>query len=115
MGDYSFCISFVSQENMKMEYTIISIIVLVFVVFVDIFVLKTKIVLNPLYRIYLPFIFIFFFVANQYLTCRPVVLYEEIFTLGFRVGCVPLEDFIFNISLVTLPIILWTAFSRRNE
>lgn len=96
------------------EYTLISLIVLIAVIILDILILKTKVVLSLVYRVFLPFIFIFFFASNQYLTCRPIVLYNEIYTLGFRIGCVPLEDFIFNISLVTLPIVLWKYYGFRK-
>jgi lycopene cyclase domain-containing protein len=100
---------------MDIEYTLISILVLIFVFFVDVFVLKTKVILHKYYFVYLPFIFIFFFGANQYLTCRPIVLYNQEYILGLRIGCVPLEDFIFNISLVTLPISLWVWSGRKSN
>lgn len=96
-----------------MEYTFIALVVLIAVFILDMYVLRTKVFVHRYYIIYLAFISIFFFAANQYLTCRPIVLYGEQFTSGFRIGCVPIEDFIFNISLVTLPLSLWEYYKIR--
>lgn len=45
---------------------------------------------------------ILFFVTNSFLTALPVVLYGAEFSLGARVGRIPVEDFVYNWSLLNL-------------
>lgn len=46
-------------------------------------------------------------VFNGYLTARPVVLYDLKYQLGWHLGTVPVEDFIFGFSHILLCIILY--------
>ncbi|MBX7079923.1 MAG: lycopene cyclase domain-containing protein [Nannocystaceae bacterium] len=46
-------------------------------------------------------------VFNGYLTARPIVHYDERFTLGLRVGTVPLEDYGFGLALVLVTTVLY--------
>lgn len=97
-----------------MEYTWVSLSVLVCSVVLDQWILRTRLLQRREYWIYVVFISLFFFLANQYLTCRPIVLYNEKMTLGVRVGCVPIEDYIFNLSLIMWPIMIWEKFKSRK-
>ncbi|GIW60863.1 MAG: hypothetical protein KatS3mg087_1929 [Patescibacteria group bacterium] len=97
-----------------MEYTWAALIVLVGSVTLDQWILRTRLLQRREYWIYVVFISIFFFLANQYLTCRPIVLYNEEVYLGVRVGCVPIEDYIFNLSLIMWPIMIWEKAKMRK-
>lgn len=53
------------------------------------------------------------FIFNGYLTARPVVLYDESYQLGIRLGTIPLEDFGYGMALILLNIILYEKFSEH--
>jgi lycopene cyclase domain-containing protein len=54
--------------------------------------------------------FLFFFILvsfftlifNGYLTWRPIVTYDEIYQLGFRIFTIPIEDFFFGYALLII-------------
>ena len=46
----------------------------------------------------------------------PIVIYDESQTLGVRVPWdIPVEDYLFGFSMVTLTILLWMRWGRRHE
>jgi len=53
--------------------------------------------------------------TNGYLTWRPVVLYGEAFFMTLRLGTIPIEDFFYGFSLVSLTIILWEYFKQKER
>lgn len=59
---------------------------------------------------------ILFFKAlmNGVLTGKNIVQYDSRFYLGIRIGTIPVEDFLFGFSMVTLTIILW-EYQKRKE
>ena len=56
----------------------------------------------------------FKFLVNGYLTGQNIVVYDPAFFLEFRIGSIPLEDFLFGFSMVTLTIIGWEGLKRRG-
>lgn len=54
----------------------------------------------------------FKFLVNGYLTGTGIVLYNRVFYLGYRIGSIPLEDFLFGFSMVTVSVVLWERFCR---
>jgi len=52
--------------------------------------------------------------VNGYLTSRPVFLYGERFVSGLRIGTIPIEDFIFAFAFISLVIILWECYKRKE-
>jgi lycopene cyclase domain-containing protein len=69
----------------------------------------------PAFYIFLVVILFFKFLVNGYLTSAPIVLYDPKFFLGIRIGSIPLEDFFFGFSMVTMTIIFWEYFKRNKE
>jgi len=61
---------------------------------------------------YLAVILCFKLLVNGYLTGSHIVLYDERFFLNIRFGTIPLEDFLFGFSMVTLTIILWEFYKK---
>ncbi len=57
---------------------------------------------------YLPFV-----VANGVLTGLPVVLYDNSRNLNIRLGPIPLEDFLFSLSMLLLSFALYDVFGSR--
>ena len=63
---------------------------------------------------YLFMLVIFFFklLVNGYLTGTRIVIYNPAFFLNVRIGSIPVEDFLFGFSMVTLTILFWERFKR---
>ncbi len=95
------------------EYTIISVFSVFFAVIADI-ILKTKLLRRGLFWFFILIILIFKFLVNGYLTGSGIVIYNPEFFMGFRIGSIPGEDFLFGFSLVSLTIIFWEYFKRQK-
>jgi len=52
--------------------------------------------------------------VNGYLTGKQIVMYRPQFFLGLRIGSIPLEDFLFGFSMVTMTIIFWEYFKKKQ-
>jgi lycopene cyclase domain-containing protein len=94
------------------EYTIAATVSVVLVVVLD-RILRTRLTSRADFWIFIAVMFGFKLVFNGYLTWRPIVLYGERFFLNVRLGTIPLEDFLFGFSMVTLTVVLWEYGRRR--
>ena len=96
------------------EYTLLALISVLAAIFLD-----RGSAVNLLKRgefyIFLLIIFFFKLLVNGYLTASPVVIYNPRFFLGFRLGTIPLEDFLFGFSMVTMTLIFWEYFKQRKK
>lgn len=52
-------------------------------------------------------------IFNGYLTARPVVRYDAQYQLDFRIGTIPIEDFVYGLSLLAFTLIAY-RFSCRH-
>ncbi|UCE95338.1 MAG: lycopene cyclase domain-containing protein [Candidatus Bathyarchaeota archaeon] len=90
----------VSFAFLQKEYTFLAILsvglTLLFVSFV-----KVKIFSSRAYWIYIIITLLLFIVVNFILTSLPVVQYSSSAISGFRVITIPIEDFLFNFSMLT--------------
>lgn len=93
------------------EYTLIAVSSVVLAILVDRFT-GTRLLRRRLFYLFLAVILGFKFAVNGYLTGSGVVLYNREFFLGIRIGSIPLEDFLFGFSMVTLSIVFWEFFRR---
>ncbi len=94
------------------EYTILAILSVFLVIILDT-ITKTGILRRKESYIFFPVILIFKFLVNGYLTGHYIVRYDPAFSLGIRIGSIPVEDFLFGFSMVTMTIIFWECFKRR--
>lgn len=94
------------------EYTVLAVISVVVTVFAD---RRSGIRLlnRGVYYLFLVIILGFKLLVNGYLTGREIVMYGSRFYLGLRIGSIPVEDFLFGFSMVTLSILFWEYFKRR--
>lgn len=93
------------------EYTIIAVISVFSVVLVERFT-RVHLLNRREYYLFLGIIFVFKWFINGYLTGENIVLYNPDFFSSIRLGTIPLEDFLFGFSMVTLTITLWEYFSK---
>jgi lycopene cyclase domain-containing protein len=103
---------FHAEEFMK-EYTIASVAAVVFTIFVD-YKAGTRLFADKSFWIFWIVMGIFMTLINGYLTWRPIVIYGEYFQLGVRVFTIPIEDYLFGFSLISLNIITWEYFTRQD-
>lgn len=89
-----------------MEYTYAALASIVVVAWVD-RLLKTYLLQQPRFWIFMGIMFAFMTIVNGYLTWRPIVLYGESFQIGLRIGTIPVEDYLFGFSLITASIVMW--------
>ena len=75
--------------------------------------LKTGLFKKKLYWFFLFLVFLFKLLVNGYLTGKSIVIYNPEFFLGFRLGSIPLEDFFFGFSMVTMTIIFWESLLKE--
>ena len=93
------------------EYTAAAVLSVLLVVVLD-RSLRIRLTSRLEFWIFLAVMFGFKTIFNGYLTWRPIVLYGDRFFMNLRLGTIPLEDFLFGFSMVTLTIILW-EYARR--
>ncbi len=95
------------------EYTIISLLSIAAAVFVD---AKSgvRILRRKEFYLFLAVILFFKLLVNGFLTGREIVMYNPIFYLGVRIGSIPVEDFMFGFSMVTLTIVFWERWKKAG-
>jgi len=96
------------------EYTILAAVSVLLTVAID-KVSKTAILKKTYFYLFLLIIFGFKFLVNGYLTGKKIVIYNPVFFLGIRIGSIPLEDFFFGFSMVTLSIVFWEYFLKKGQ
>lgn len=74
--------------------------------------LRTRVLARPRFLALLAFVVALTTLFNGYLTARPVVLYDEHYQLGIRVLTVPVEDYVYGLSLVYLAAVF---FQRQAD
>ena len=75
----------------------------------------TRLVRRPRFWAFIGIIFALKFLVNGYLTGLPVVVYDPEFFLGYRLGTIPVEDFFFGFSMVTVTLVVWESFKQRQS
>ena len=83
------------------EYTAIASIFFAISVLFDT-IWGAKIFTTKTFWIYFLFVSFFTLIFNGYLTWRPIVTYDEIYQLGFRIFTIPIEDFFFGYALLII-------------
>jgi lycopene cyclase domain-containing protein len=83
-------------------------------VLLDLFVLRTRLVLRGLFWATYPIILAFQLLSNGILTGRGVVRYDPDAIVGLRVVYAPVEDLIFGFALVLTTLALWVWWGRRG-
>ena len=97
---------------MAYEYTILAVISVYIAIRLD-SRLKTGLIRNKKFWVFWAVMFVLIFIVNGYLTWRPIVTYGEKFYLGIRLFTIPIEDFLYGFSLITMNITLWEYFTKK--
>ncbi|NDA82101.1 MAG: lycopene cyclase domain-containing protein [Actinobacteria bacterium] len=97
-----------------MTYTELALISVPIVVLIDLFVLKTKLVIRKGYWTAYAIIVFFQLITNWWLTSRNILSYSDDAIIGWRIAAAPAEDLLFGFSMVTLTMALWIFWGRRG-
>ena len=95
------------------EYTIAAACSVAAVILLD-SCMSVKLFRQRKFFIFLAVIFLIKLAVNGYLTGAAIVRYAAPFYLGIRLGSIPLEDFLFGFSMVTITVLLWEFFKKRQ-
>lgn len=94
-----------------MTYTAAAATGVLVAVLIDVFVLRSRIVLGRVFWCTYPIIFGFQLLSNGVLTGRGVVLYNPDDILGIRLVYAPVEDLAFGFALIVVTLSLWVRLS----
>lgn len=95
------------------EYTTLALAsVGITIIFISNFMIE--IFYSKLFWIYIAFTILVFLIFNYLLTSIPVVEYSSLAIIGFRVITIPIEDFMFNFSMLTLYLAVYLWVSKRR-
>ena len=97
-----------------MTYTAAAVTGVVAAVLIDVFVLRSRVVLGRVFWCTYPIILGFQLLSNGVLTGRGVVLYNPSDILGIRLVYAPVEDLLFGFALIVLTLSLWVRLSAAS-
>jgi lycopene cyclase domain-containing protein len=96
-------------------YTVSAILGVLAAAVVDLWLLRTRLLLGVLFWATYPIILTFQLLSNGVLTGRGVVRYADWTVLGIRLAYAPVEDLLFGFALVLLTLSLWTWHGGRAD
>lgn len=100
------------------EYTVLTVISIIAVVALELAWLRTGIFRQAQYWISMAIVFFFQIIIDGWLTklSDPIVIYNPDEMLGVRAPWdIPIEDFGFGFSMVTLTLLIWVRVTRRDD
>jgi lycopene cyclase domain-containing protein len=94
-------------------YTVAAALGVVSAVVLDLWVLRTRLILGRVFWCLYPIIFGFQLASNGILTGRGVVLYNPHDVIGIRLVHAPIEDLAFGFALVLFTLSMWVRLGPR--
>ena len=76
---------------------------------IDVFVLKTRLLLTALFWTSYAIILPFQLITNWWLTSRNIVMYHADAIIGLRIAAAPVEDLLFGFALVLAVLAMWIS------
>lgn len=96
-----------------MTYTQIALIAVFIAAFVDLEVLKTRLLKRKVFWTSYAIILPFQLLTNWWLTSRNIVMYSEDAILGIRIASAPMEDLFFGFALILSVMATWVSLGRK--
>ncbi len=97
-----------------MVYTDIAILAFLFSIFVDLFLLKTKLLRRAAFWTSYAIILPFQLITNWWLTSRNIVMYSSDAIIGIRISSAPIEDLFFGFSLIICVMAMWVFWGKKD-
>ena len=98
-----------------MTYTQIALIAVFIASFIDLEVLKTKLLKRKVFWTSYAIIVPFQLLTNWWLTSREIVMYSEDTILGPRIASAPMDDLFFGFALILSVMATWVYLGRREH
>jgi lycopene cyclase domain-containing protein len=92
-----------------MSYTQIALVAVLIALLIDLFVLKTRLLLTALFWTSYAIILPFQLITNWWLTSRNIVMYNADAIIGLRIAAAPVEDLLFGFALVLAVLAMWIS------
>jgi lycopene cyclase domain-containing protein len=96
-----------------MTYTQIALIAIFIAAFLDLEVLKTRLLKRKVFWTSYAIILPFQLLTNWWLTSRKIVMYSDEAILGVRIASAPLEDLLFGFALILSVMANWVYLGRK--
>jgi lycopene cyclase domain-containing protein len=80
----------------------------------DMYVLRTRLVLGVVFWAAYPVVLLFQLLFNGVLAGQGVVVYDPRTIIGLRIAYAPFEDLLFGFALVLITLTLWTWLGARG-
>ena len=90
-----------------MSYTQIALVAVLIALLIDLFVLKTRLILTAVFWTSYAIILPFQLITNWWLTSRNIVMYSPDAIIGIRIAAAPVEDLLFGFALVLGVLAMW--------
>jgi lycopene cyclase domain-containing protein len=90
-----------------MIYTEIALFAVLVAILIDLFVLKTRLLLTAVFWTSYAIILPFQLITNWWLTSRNIVMYNADAIIGLRIAAAPVEDLLFGFALVLGVLAMW--------
>jgi len=97
-----------------MSYTGLAIAAVVIAAVIDLFLLRTRLLVRKAFWTSYAIILPFQLLTNWWLTSRFIVSYNPNEIIGKRLAAAPLEDLLFGFSLILATLALWVALGQRG-
>jgi lycopene cyclase domain-containing protein len=100
------------------EYTVLAVLSVVGTVIAEVFWLRTGIFRRAQYWIAMAIVYCFHVLVDGWLTklSAPIVIYDEGQITGVRVPWdIPVEDYLFGFSMITLTLMLWVRLGVQGD
>ena len=97
-----------------MSYTQIALFAIACSAALDLYLLRTRLLLRRAFWAAYAIIVAFQLLTNWWLTSRNIVIYNKHQILGTRLASAPLEDLAFGFALVLAVLALWVYWGRRG-
>lgn len=97
-----------------LTYTALVLGVFCIILFID-YLWRTHLFITPRFLLFLIFVFFLITIFNLYLTARPIVIYNEALKTNWNLWTIPIEDYLFGLSLITLNCILFTKLNEHHK
>lgn len=76
-------------------------------------VMRPKVLYLQAFWSYQIILLVMFILANTFLTSLPIIIYSQEAIVGFRIGTIPLEDFLYNFVLNSSFVLLYVSNRQK--
>ena len=98
-----------------MSYTQIALFAVPAAIFIDLFLLKTRLITRKSFWTAYSIMLFFQLVTNWWLTSRGILTYDENVIIGARIASAPVEDLLFGFAMILVSISFWIFWGKRNR